>query len=61
VAFAIAAAMLACGAAQKVEAGGEQLDHAIDRDAPKAEREVNGLLVADGGKKETSPDASRAR
>lgn len=51
VVLGLAGVAVACGAGQKIESGGEQLDRAIDRDTPKLKREVDGLLYADSGAK----------
>jgi hypothetical protein len=48
-ALAVLGALSSCGAAQKVESGGEQLDRAVDRDSKKLEREIKGLLEEDAG------------
>jgi hypothetical protein len=56
-AIAIVLSLLAaCGAAQKVEAAGDQADHAVDRDSKKLEREVDFLVHGEAG-----ADAADAR
>jgi hypothetical protein len=48
----VVAAVAACGAGQKIEAGANQVDNSLDKSTKKAEKEANGMIdEKDAGKK----------
>jgi len=52
IACLIVAAVVACGAGQKIEAGANQVDNSLDKSTKKAEKEANSIIdEPDAGKK----------
>jgi hypothetical protein len=53
--------VLACGAAHKVEDGGERVDRAIDKDIERGKREIHDVFTDDAGRPTTAPAADAGR
>ena len=56
--FLLAGASGACGAAHKVEDGGERVDRALDKEIENGKREIHDTFTDDAGRP-TASDASR--